>query len=211
MAGRSWSRDRRGSLRPRSCGPRAPKPGAAGLNVLSFNGDELMAMSSSVTLRSVRYVSSSRVHCTEPRIIRGTSGSRVPRGCPDSCCSTMRGASSSDSPPVDTFPSLHSSFWLSVNLAKRAPVILAIDERHWIDGESLRRLRFLAGLCRRCHLRLVTRRAHGYPSPEALIAMAEAIMETDPSKCQENRSNGENTRLYPTSSRPSNRGLSRAS
>ena len=145
MVGRPWSRDRRGSLRPRSCGPRAPKPGAAGLNVLSFNSDGLMAMSSSVTSRSVRYVSSSRVHCTEPRIVRGTSGSRVPSGCPGSCCSTMRGASISGSPPVNTLAFLHSLFWLSVNLTERTPVILAIDECHWIDGESLRWLRFLGG------------------------------------------------------------------
>lgn len=121
------------------------KARGCGAQRVSFNDDELMAMSSSVTSRFVRYVSSSRVHCTEPRVVRGTSGYRVPRGCPGSCCPTMRWTSSSGSPPVDTCAFLHSLFWLFVNLAERTPVILAIDECHWIDGESLRWLRFLGG------------------------------------------------------------------
>ena len=181
MVGRSWSRDRRGSLRPRACGPRAPKPGAAGLNVLSFNGDELMAMSSSVTSRSVRYVSSSSVHCTDPRIVRGTSGSRVPRGWPGSCRSTMQG--------------------------RRAAV------RHrWI------RLPFCTGCSGYARTSLTTRRS-SWPSMNATGSTASRCAaalhspddhENRPLEMTGERSNGEDTRLYPTSSRPSHRGRSRA-
>jgi DNA-binding CsgD family transcriptional regulator len=45
---------------------------------------------------------------------------------------------------VDTdFEALHSLYWLAVNLADRAPVLLSVDDCHWSDGDSLRFLSYL--------------------------------------------------------------------
>jgi DNA-binding CsgD family transcriptional regulator len=43
------------------------------------------------------------------------------------------------------FPILHGLYWLTVNLAERHPLLLAIDDAHWGDLESLRFLHYLAG------------------------------------------------------------------
>jgi DNA-binding CsgD family transcriptional regulator len=44
-----------------------------------------------------------------------------------------------------SFPILHGLYWLTTNLAERQPVLLAIDDAHWGDPESLRFLHYLAG------------------------------------------------------------------
>lgn len=40
---------------------------------------------------------------------------------------------------------LHGLYWLTANLAERAPVLLAIDDAHWADEESLRFVAYMAG------------------------------------------------------------------
>jgi DNA-binding CsgD family transcriptional regulator len=45
--------------------------------------------------------------------------------------------------PVDTFSVQHGLFWLCANLAERTPLLLAIDDAHWCDRESLRWLDYL--------------------------------------------------------------------
>lgn len=45
---------------------------------------------------------------------------------------------------TDPFSVLHGLFWLCANLAEREPVMLAIDDAHWADAESLRWLAYLA-------------------------------------------------------------------
>jgi hypothetical protein len=112
------------------------------------------------------------------------------------CCAVVRellldnaGTPSSGSPPVDTFAFLHSLFWLCANLARRTPAILVIDDCHWIDGESLRWLRFPDGCLSQvlpavthppC-LRLPQPRSadrHGQPHPVAASALHfRTIME----------------------------------
>jgi DNA-binding CsgD family transcriptional regulator len=56
-------------------------------------------------------------------------------------------ASPSESPAtVDpSFAVLHGLYWLSSNLAERAPVLIAVDDAHWADLASLRFLDYLAG------------------------------------------------------------------
>jgi DNA-binding CsgD family transcriptional regulator len=44
-----------------------------------------------------------------------------------------------------TFPILHGLYWLAANMAERRPLMLAVDDAHWGDPESLRFLHYLAG------------------------------------------------------------------
>jgi DNA-binding CsgD family transcriptional regulator len=39
---------------------------------------------------------------------------------------------------------LHGLYWLTVNLAERSPLLIAVDDVHWVDGPSLRFLHYLA-------------------------------------------------------------------
>jgi len=39
---------------------------------------------------------------------------------------------------------LHGLYWLVVNLAARGPLLIAVDDAHWADEPSLRRLAYLA-------------------------------------------------------------------
>jgi DNA-binding CsgD family transcriptional regulator len=49
-------------------------------------------------------------------------------------------------PDGASFTGLHGLYWLTVNLAERAPLLLAVDDVHWADGVSLS---FLVYLLRR--------------------------------------------------------------
>jgi DNA-binding CsgD family transcriptional regulator len=50
-----------------------------------------------------------------------------------------------ESPAFDTsFAVLHGLYWLTVNLADRRPLLLAVDDAHWADEPSLRWLAYLA-------------------------------------------------------------------
>jgi predicted ATPase len=40
---------------------------------------------------------------------------------------------------------LHGLYWLTLNLAERAPLLVLIDDAHWADRSSLRFLTYLAG------------------------------------------------------------------
>ena len=39
---------------------------------------------------------------------------------------------------------LHGLYWLTVNLADRRPLLIAVDDAHWADEPSLRWLAYLA-------------------------------------------------------------------
>jgi hypothetical protein len=41
------------------------------------------------------------------------------------------------------FAVLHGLFWLTINLADQAPLLLAVDDAHWADDASLRWLAYL--------------------------------------------------------------------
>jgi DNA-binding CsgD family transcriptional regulator len=72
---------------------------------------------------------------------------------------------------------LHGLYWLVVNLSERSPLLLAVDDLHWVDGPSLR---FLLYLARRLDglpvvLLLARRTGEASPAPELLRALgAEA-------------------------------------
>jgi DNA-binding CsgD family transcriptional regulator len=44
-----------------------------------------------------------------------------------------------------SFPILHGLYWLTANLAEHGPLLIAVDDAHWGDLESLRFLHYLAG------------------------------------------------------------------
>ena len=46
--------------------------------------------------------------------------------------------------PRGAFAIVHGLFWLTLNLAERAPTVLVVDDVHWADEPSLRLLRYLA-------------------------------------------------------------------
>jgi DNA-binding CsgD family transcriptional regulator/tetratricopeptide (TPR) repeat protein len=62
------------------------------------------------------------------------------------------------------FAPLHGTYWLTVNLATERPLVLAIDDGHWADPQSLRCLEYLG------------RRLEGLP-----VLLAVAARSDDPS------------------------------
>ena len=74
------------------------------------------------------------------------------RGRRERCCPAPRrrrhACSSADEPsPAGAepgFEALHGLYWLVVNLADTAPVLMLVDDCHWADPESLRFLHYLA-------------------------------------------------------------------
>ena len=70
-----------------------------------------------------------------------------------------------------SFAALHALFWLAVNITADAPLLLAIDDLHWVDSPSLR---FIAYLTRRLEglpIAIATTLRTGEPrTDEALIA-----------------------------------------
>lgn len=46
--------------------------------------------------------------------------------------------------PASAFPLLHGLHWLVAGLAERSPLLIAVDDAHWVDAPSLRFLAYLA-------------------------------------------------------------------
>ena len=58
----------------------------------------------------------------------------------------IAGADPATAGPVDAAVTLsHALYWLTVRLAERAPLLLAVDDGHWLDDPSLRFLIYLSG------------------------------------------------------------------
>jgi ATP/maltotriose-dependent transcriptional regulator MalT len=76
-----------------------------------------------------------------------------------------------------SFPILHGLYWLTANLAERHPVLLAVDDAHWGDPESLRFLHYLAGRLEETPVLLVLTARPAEPG--AHIELIAAI-ESDP-------------------------------
>ena len=82
-----------------------------------------------------------------------------------------------DSPPggaaSDSFATLHAIHWLTLNLAERAPVLIAADDAHWADVSSLRALSYLAGRISEAPVvLLVAFRPH---EPEAPVEILDSL------------------------------------
>ncbi|HEY1245545.1 MAG TPA: AAA family ATPase, partial [Hyphomicrobiaceae bacterium] len=53
-------------------------------------------------------------------------------------------ALASETSPDALHPALHGLYWLTANLAARAPLLLVVDDAHWADSASMRFLEYLA-------------------------------------------------------------------
>ena len=63
------------------------------------------------------------------------------------------------------FGTLHGLYWLTYNLADRAPILLAIDDAHWADVASLRFVAFLAARLEGLRVLLLAALRPGEPTP----------------------------------------------
>ena len=77
--------------------------------------------------------------------------------------------------PSDTYAVLHGLYWLTVNLADRGPLVIAIDDAHWADPSSLR---FLGHVVRRLEglpvLVVVAFRPDESPAADEVLRVAAA-------------------------------------
>ncbi len=76
----------------------------------------------------------------------------------------------------ESFPTLHGLYWLAVNVAREAPLVIAVDDLHWSDVPSLR---FAAHLAPRLEglpiLLVTTTRPPGSESPADLGVLGHLI------------------------------------
>ena len=47
-------------------------------------------------------------------------------------------------PAADRFAAIHGLFWLCANRTDRNPIVVAVDDAHWVDEPSLAWLGYLA-------------------------------------------------------------------
>ena len=46
--------------------------------------------------------------------------------------------------PDAVFVTVHALYWLAANLAVQAPLLIAVDDLHWVDEASARSLAYIA-------------------------------------------------------------------
>src|SRR5688572_12505794 len=84
----------------------------------------------------------------------------------------------------DVFPVLHGLYWLVSNLAEMGPLLLAIDDAHWVDAPSLRFALYLAQRLHALPVALVVARRPGERTGEedllARLAGHEAAVRIAP-------------------------------
>ena len=107
----------------------------AGATTLSARGSELERQSPFGVVRSLIDPPLTRADPAEREaVLAGAAGG------------SRRLFDAGEPPPADTeaFDLLHSLAWLVVNLAERAPLVLLVDDAHWLDSPSARFLSYLA-------------------------------------------------------------------
>ncbi len=75
-------------------------------------------------------------------------------------------AASGDAAPRDRQTLVHALYWLTINLAERGPLLLAVDDAHWADEASLEYLAYLGRRVRDISVVLLVgmRPTHAAPS-----------------------------------------------
>jgi DNA-binding SARP family transcriptional activator/DNA-binding CsgD family transcriptional regulator len=85
-------------------------------------------------------------------------------------------AAGAEGPGDASFAALHALFWLAVNLTAEGPLLLSVDDLHWVDRPSLR---FIAYLTRRLEglpIAIATTLRTGEPPADAAL-LAEIIQD----------------------------------
>ncbi len=75
------------------------------------------------------------------------------------------------------FATLHGLFWLTANVAERAPTLISVDDLHWCDRPSMRFLAYLARRLEGLPLLLATSLRRGEPDVDLAIL---ADLESEP-------------------------------
>jgi DNA-binding CsgD family transcriptional regulator len=113
----------------------------------------------------------------EPALARaGASQRRSLVAGAASAAAVLLDASLPEGQGIDLMRALHGLYWLCSNLAERAPLLLAVDDAHWADAESLRWLSYMANRVEDLPLVLVVtvRPAENLSDQGALAAIASA-------------------------------------
>ena len=80
----------------------------------------------------------------EPKLA-GAEGERLLDGAAASAATVFESPGSEESAGGDTsFAALHGLYWLTMNLAGEEPLLLIVDDLHWVDHPSLRFIAYLA-------------------------------------------------------------------
>jgi len=143
------------------CSERA---GAAGVRVLTARGSELER---DFTHASRGSCSSAR--CSAPRATIATACSRGPAAHAAETVVSDAMTPQHSAPGDSDFAAMHGLYWLAANLAARRPVMLAIDDGHWVDAASLRFANYLANRLSGLPLMVVLATRPGEPGAEAAL------------------------------------------
>ena len=108
----------------------------AGMEALSARGDDLEREYAYGVVRQLFEAPLSR---TEPAV-----RAMLFEGAAELAAGILGPATATPSPAEGSFAALHGLYWLTSNLAERAPLLLAVDDAHWADVPSLRFLHYLA-------------------------------------------------------------------
>jgi len=76
--------------------------------------------------------------------------------------------------PASEFTAVHGLYWLCANLAERRPLLLTVDDLHWVDGPSLSWLAYLGPRCVESAMLVVLTVREGDPRERANSAAAAA-------------------------------------
>jgi len=76
--------------------------------------------------------------------------------------------------PVSDFAAIHGLYWLCVNLAERAPLLLTVDDLQWVDRPSLSWLAYLGPRCEESPMLVVLSVREGDPRGRANLVGSAA-------------------------------------
>ena len=76
--------------------------------------------------------------------------------------------------PASEFAAVHGLYWLCANLAERRPLLLTVDDLHWVDGPSLSWLAYLGPRCVESAMLVVLTVREGDPRERVNSAAAAA-------------------------------------
>ncbi|MGH3852471.1 MAG: ATP-binding protein [Pseudonocardiaceae bacterium] len=111
---------------------------AAGFRVLSARGAELERDFAFGVVRQLFEPALPEEDPARERLFTGAAGTTV------GLFTTIDMAGSSDEATRSLYPLLNGLYWLLVNLAEAAPVVVLVDDAQWVDLPSLQFLGFLA-------------------------------------------------------------------